>query len=970
MKKSLVNVLIFIFISSFTFAQSVQGTWKLAPVAGALGVGPSSGDYGWWSSSEGDVTSRACLFDDLYILNADGSFKNVVGDQTWLEPWQGNDPEGCGAPVAPHNGSKSATWTKDTDKGTITVVGEGAFMGLAKVTNTAEDGKPVDNTTTYNYKLSPDGNSMDITVNGFQGAGSTAEWIFKLARVAPTSKLEGSWSLSKVAGALGVGPTAGNYEWWSSTLVDVTTRAVLFDDEYIFNSDGTLKNVQGTQTWLETWQGANAEGPGAPVSPHDGSNPAIFRDTTYLGVNYLAIQGLGAYLGLAKVHNTGEDGKPISISTLFPYESELKAYDNVILYRYVMAEDGLSMDIMINYNPLAPTAEWIFKMTKNTSVDRASSLSGTTWQLAPVAGALGVGSGPGSYEWWSSSIDDVTGRACIFDDDYVFNADGSFQNVQGDQTWLEGWQVGQEGESCGTPIAPHNGSNTATWKDNRDGTVSITGSGAFLGLAKVTNTNETGTPVDNKTTYTFALSADENKMDVTINGFQGSGTTSEWIFKMAKKGYDLIPPVAATEINVNAGTYENGISWLDVPEETGATYTVYASRSAITAENLSSADVVASGVLEASQSATHPLTIALSNRVAAYYYGVVCTDANGNIGPLAATTTATSNTARGIPTISLTPPASFAADGDMTEWESSGIVPIQMGVNTNSMGNPKVIGTVTDDSDASMKLYIAVDDSNLYVAADITDDVYNVGEGNWWEQDALELFIGLYDQRGAKHASAKRGDEPDYKFVILGDSAFVEFGTTTPLNNKSYFSLYNSGSANSSDAVIEFKINLDSLAAINGDTPFLAKEGMRVALEPTWHDNDGSYEGNIVLSSINNDNAWQTPQVWSHTYIGRFDGPNLSTEDDLVATRFALKANYPNPFNPTTTIEYSIGLAGPTRLMVYDVMGREIVKLVDEYRPMGSHKVVWNASSMPSGIYFYRLETSSFTRTQKMVLMK
>ena len=869
-------------------------------------------------------------------------------------------------------GSNSATWSKDISAGTVTVIGEGAYVGLAKVTNTAEDGKPVDNTTTYNYKLSADGNSMDVTINGFQGAGSTAEWIFKLVRVASASPLEGSWSLAKVAGALGVGPGPGDYSWWSSSEADITTRASLFDDEYIFNYDGSFKNVQGTETWLETWQtGVSAEGPGAPVAPHNGSNPAIFRDTTYLGVNYVAVQGLGAFLGLPKVHNTGETGTPTSLSAIFPYESALKDLDNVILYRYVMSNDGQSMDIIINYNPGAPSAEWIFKMAKNTpSVDRPSPLSGQTFQLAPVAGALGVGSGPGSYEWWTSSIDDVTARACIFDDEYVFNADGSFQNVQGNQTWLEGWQAGQEGESCGTPIAPHNGSNAATWKDNGDGTVTITGEGAYLGLAKVTNTSEDGKPANNTTTYKFVMDADENKLDITIQGFQGAGTTSEWIFKMAKKGYDLIAPIAATEIAAVPGAYENGISWLDVPDEAGAVYTVYASRDAITAENLSSADIVAAGVLEGTQEATHTLSIPLSDRSAAYYYAVVCTDANGNVGPLAATASATSNVARGVPTISLTPPASFVADGDMAEWESSGIMPIELGVSTNSMGNPKVIGTVTDDSDASMKLYLAIDDNHLYVAADVMDDVFNVGDGNWWEQDALELFMGLYDQRGAKHATPKRGAQPDYKFVILGDSAFVEFGTTTSLNDKSWFELKNSGVNGSTDAVIEFKVNLDSLAAINGDTVFHAKEGMRVTLEPTWHDNDGSYEGNIVLSSINNDNAYQTPQVWSHTYVGRYDGNILSVDEDIVATRFELKANYPNPFNPTTTIEYSIGMAGQTRLMVYDIMGREIVMLVNEYRPMGTHKIVWNASSMPSGIYFYRLETSSFTRTQKMVLMK
>ena len=968
MKKTLVNILLIIFISSISIAQTVEGTWKLAPEAGALGVGPGSGDYGWWSNGEADVTTRACLFDDLYVFNADGSFQNIVGESTWLEPWQGVDPEGCGVPIAPHNGSNAATWTKDVSAGTITILGEGAFVGLAKVTNTAEDGKPVDNTITYSYKLSADGNRMDVTINGFQGAGSTAEWIFKLVKVV-TTPLEGSWSLAPEAGALWVGD--GATTWWSSSLEDVTTRASLFDDKYIFNGDGTFKNVLGTETWLETWQtGVTTEGAGAPVAPHDGSNPAIFRDTTYLGVNYFAVQGLGAYVGLSKVHNTGEDGTPIVLSELFPYESALKGLENVILYSYVMDSDGLGMTVSIGGFNASVTAAWVFKFVKNTDVDRASPLSGATFQLAPVAGALGVGPGPGDYGWWSSSIDDVTSRACIFDDEYVFNADGSFQNVQGDQTWLEGWQEGQVGESCGTPIAPHNGSNAATWVDNGDGTVTITGLGAYLGLAKVNNTNELGTPVGNAITYKYVMDADENKLDITIQGFQGAGTTSEWIFRMAKKGYDLIPPVAATDIGVISGAYSNGVSWVDVPDEAGATYTVYASRDAITAENLSSADVVATGIVEGSQEVSHALTMPLSDRSVPYYYAVVCTDANGNVGPLTATSSATTNTARGIPTISLTPPAAFAADGDMSEWETSGIIPIEFGVSTNSMGNPKVIGTVTDDTDASMKLYMAVDDTNLYVAADITDDVFNVGDGNWWEQDAFELFLGLYDQRGARHGKFSRGAEPDYKFVIIGDSAFVEFGQTTPLNNKSYFHLYNSGVNGSTDAVIEFKINLDSLAAINGDSVFSAEEGMRVIFEPTWHDNDGSYEGNIVLSSLNNDNAWQTTNVWSHTYIGRYDGNILSADEDIVATRFELKANYPNPFNPTTTIEYSIGMAGQTRLMVYDIMGREIAMLVNEYRPMGTHKIVWNASSMPSGIYFYRLETSSFTRTQKMVLMK
>ena len=79
----------------------------------------------------------------------------------------------------------------------------------------------------------------------------------------------------------------------------------------------------------------------------------------------------------------------------------------------------------------------------------------------------------------------------------------------------------------------------------------------------------------------------------------------------------------------------------------------------------------------------------------------------------------------------------------------------------------------------------------------------------------------------------------------------------------------------------------------------------------------------------------------------------LDYELKPIPGTFALKDNYPNPFNPSTTIEYSLGLAGPTKLMIYDVLGRELVKLVDEYRPAGVHKVTWNASNMPSGAVSY-----------------
>lgn len=162
-------------------ASPFEGSWMIAPEAGALGVGPNAGDYSWWTSSADDVNTRACFFDDEYVFGADGSFANVLGAETWLEGWQGDYGDGeCGAPVAPHDGSNPATYTY-TDN-TITVTGLGAFLGVPKVHNAGEDGKPANDTITYNYVLSPDGQSLELTVPGYGGTGGTEEWYFKLVK--------------------------------------------------------------------------------------------------------------------------------------------------------------------------------------------------------------------------------------------------------------------------------------------------------------------------------------------------------------------------------------------------------------------------------------------------------------------------------------------------------------------------------------------------------------------------------------------------------------------------------------------------------------------------------------------------------------------------------------------------------------------------------------------------------------------
>ena len=87
--------------------------------------------------------------------------------------------------------------------------------------------------------------------------------------------------------------------------------------------------------------------------------------------------------------------------------------------------------------------------------------------------------------------------------------------------------------------------------------------------------------------------------------------------------------------------------------------------------------------------------------------------------------------------------------------------------------------------------------------------------------------------------------------------------------------------------------------------------------------------------------------------------------------KYDLLQNYPNPFNAETIIEFSIPKISGVRLTVYDVLGREVVTLIDDKLPGGSHKVLFNAGSLPSGMYFYSLFTDEVkTGTKKLILLK
>jgi hypothetical protein len=85
---------------------------------------------------------------------------------------------------------------------------------------------------------------------------------------------------------------------------------------------------------------------------------------------------------------------------------------------------------------------------------------------------------------------------------------------------------------------------------------------------------------------------------------------------------------------------------------------------------------------------------------------------------------------------------------------------------------------------------------------------------------------------------------------------------------------------------------------------------------------------------------------------------------------YSLEQNYPNPFNPSTTIKYQLPKAGFVTLKIYDILGKEVITLVNENKVAGRHSVELNASRFSGGVYIYELKTPGFTSSKKMVLTK
>jgi hypothetical protein len=278
-------------------------------------------------------------------------------------------------------------------------------------------------------------------------------------------------------------------------------------------------------------------------------------------------------------------------------------------------------------------------------------------------------------------------------------------------------------------------------------------------------------------------------------------------------------------------------------------------------------------------------------------------------------------------------------------------------------------------TDLNFTANFVTDGKFLYVGANIIDDdLATTGQG--WEGDAFELFMGFYDMKilTAWH------DLGDIDAAGTGDYRidFTSWGTTQKGGSSDFrypgmtFLIL----PNPTGYLIEAKIELDSIGA----TGWVPKSGDMLPFKIDCNDKDEVLDGagtgrtkQINTAGVGNTENWKRPSCWG--YLEFFTPSAVAEQISTLPKTTQLYANYPNPFNPTTTLKYDLAKSSHVSLVIYNMLGQKIRTLVDAVKPAGYHAAVWDGANdsgaaIASGIYFFEFKADGYAQTNKMILMK
>ncbi|MFN1834204.1 T9SS type A sorting domain-containing protein [Balneola sp. MJW-20] len=308
-------------------------------------------------------------------------------------------------------------------------------------------------------------------------------------------------------------------------------------------------------------------------------------------------------------------------------------------------------------------------------------------------------------------------------------------------------------------------------------------------------------------------------------------------------------------------------------------------------------------------------------------------------------------------------------------------------------------GPPTGNADLSTKHWIGFEASSgaLILYSEVTDDILSlnaVGAGTLfdaangsWNYDSIEMGIGNYSPAsffaGSTHSDMERGDDPDYQFRLGGVTdgadtlgyAFENFrfaglvdnsesiteATSTGWRVLTYFDTAFLAGGDSSDVAFSFPT---------------ATEVKTYPLNIAYNDADASGVRETQVSwgpKAGNNFWWNTPSTWEVVaFVGRDMVTSADEETNENPYTFSLDQNYPNPFNPTTNISFTLEASTEVTLEVFNMLGQKVATIANNQRlNAGRHTMTFDASSIASGVYLYRISTgSSFVQTRKMILIK
>jgi hypothetical protein len=297
-------------------------------------------------------------------------------------------------------------------------------------------------------------------------------------------------------------------------------------------------------------------------------------------------------------------------------------------------------------------------------------------------------------------------------------------------------------------------------------------------------------------------------------------------------------------------------------------------------------------------------------------------------------------------------------------------------------------GAPKNDADLSAKVWTAWDPTWFYLYEEVMDDTVKGTGANNYQDDCIELKFDPQPKDSVTNSIF------GVNLTALGK------GTAGVVSADSLTGVADSMKQWSRRIIpggyaLELAIKWPAIKSSNGEVVSVAVDSV-FGLGINNHDNDATTrQASIIWAAFKLDAIWNTPKylgtvkflagnklqfTTKNKMTGRsgntdkYDGTDapMSVEriEGSIPKEFSLDQNYPNPFNPSTTISFSIPAVSQVRLVVYDILGREVKTLLDEKKEAGSYRVTFNAQNFASGIYFCRIEAGAEFKVRKMMLLK